>query len=79
MIVNARPTLLIGSQTQWGRISAVGLVGSERYYWMTDEDGGVAMMPADTVERSVRFLSGSAVTSGPQQSTPVHSPEGEIE
>lgn len=42
--------LPLGTMTEWGRISAVGFTGGERYYWITDEDGAVAMMPADFVE-----------------------------
>ena len=41
----------LGTLTRWGKIGAVGWVG-ERYYWMVAPDGGVAMMPAATVEEN---------------------------
>ena len=41
--------LTIGTTTPWGRIVAVGWVW-ERYYWIVDRLGGVAMMPASVVE-----------------------------
>ena len=46
--------LPIGTRTQWGPVSAVGITGGERYYWMLSPGGVVAMMPADVVEPSVR-------------------------
>ena len=45
-----RPPLPIGRKTKWGKISAIGIVSGERYYWTVDKYGGVAMMPADAVE-----------------------------
>ena len=39
----------LGTMTRWGRVVMVGWVG-ERYYWMVDKHGSVAMMPADIVE-----------------------------
>ena len=42
--------LRLGKKTPWGRISAVGLTGGERYYWMIARNGVVSMMPADVVE-----------------------------
>jgi len=42
--------LKIGKETQWGKISAVGTVGNERYYWMIDDNGVVSMLPAYVVE-----------------------------
>ena len=35
----------------WGKITAVGVVGGERYYWLEDRRGSVSMIPADVVER----------------------------
>ena len=40
----------IGAQTPWGAVSAVGMIQGERYYWLVDEHGDVAMMPACVVE-----------------------------
>jgi hypothetical protein len=40
----------LGTKTRWGKIAAVGFIGGERYYWMIDRYGTVAMMPADAVE-----------------------------
>jgi len=42
--------LLLGTKTPWGKIVAVGTVQGERYYWIEDGLGGIAMMPADVVE-----------------------------
>lgn len=42
--------LNIGIKTEWGKITAVGITGGERYYWMVDKHGCVAMMPASVVE-----------------------------
>ena len=42
--------LRLGKKTPWGRISAVGLTGGERYYWMIARNGVISMMPADVVE-----------------------------
>lgn len=38
--------------TQWGMIVAIGWIG-ERYYWMEDEYGSIAMIDAFTVEQSL--------------------------
>ena len=38
-----------GTQTEHGEVLAVGFVG-ERYYWLADEHGDIAMLPADVVE-----------------------------
>ena len=40
----------IGTKTQWGIIVAVAFISGERYYFMLDKYGGVAMMPASVVE-----------------------------
>lgn len=45
--------LRLGTETQWGAIGAVGLTGGERYYWMVDKHGSVAMMPACVVEPTI--------------------------
>ena len=46
--------LSLGTQMPWGKIMAIGTIGSECYYWMVDEKPGlvpsVAMMPASVVE-----------------------------
>ena len=42
--------LMVGTRTKWGRVSAVGTVEGERYYWITDKHLSVAMMPAVMVE-----------------------------
>lgn len=42
----------IGSQTQWGRVVAISCVDGERYYFMQDMTGVVAMMPAVDVEHT---------------------------
>lgn len=34
----------------YGKISAVGITGGERYYWLIDEDGTVSMMPWFVIE-----------------------------
>lgn len=41
--------LEIGTETQWGRVVAVGITGGERYYWIV-KSNCVAMVPADVVE-----------------------------
>lgn len=43
--------LPLGTPTVWGQIVMVGILAGERYYWMRDKSGGIAMMPADVVER----------------------------
>jgi hypothetical protein len=48
-IMETKP-LNIGIKTKWGKITAVGITGGERYYWMVDKHGCVAMMPASVVE-----------------------------
>ena len=45
------PPLPIGTKTQWGKIEAIGITGGERYYWMVDKYGCVAMIPAFMVEQ----------------------------
>lgn len=40
----------IGTKTFWGTIKAVRFDCGERYYFMVDKRGDVAMMPADVVE-----------------------------
>ena len=40
----------IGTKTKWGKIAAIRTIEGERYYFMVDKDGGVAMMPANVVE-----------------------------
>jgi len=34
----------------YGKVAQVGWVG-ERYYWLIDEEGTIAMMPADVIEQ----------------------------
>lgn len=50
-----RPPLALDSIVTFGddvwKISAVGMTGGERYYWLTNTDGDVAMYPAGVVER----------------------------
>ena len=41
----------IGEETKWGKVIMIGRTLGERYYWMEDKDGGIAMMPADVVEK----------------------------
>ncbi len=36
--------------TPWGRITMVGSIDGERYYWMISDDLVVSMIPADVVE-----------------------------
>ena len=43
------PIIPIGTTTLWGAVKAVGAIGGERYYWMVDHDGSVAMIPSDVV------------------------------
>lgn len=43
----------LGTQTRWGKISAVGCTDGERYYMMVDKYGCVALMPGDVVEAGV--------------------------
>lgn len=42
--------LALGTVTEWGTISAIRWDGYERFYILTDEHGGVALLPADVVE-----------------------------
>ena len=42
--------LALGTATQWGRVGAVGYREGERYYFMEDRAGVVALMPAVVVE-----------------------------
>jgi hypothetical protein len=45
------PLVKLGSQTQWGKVAAVGMREGERYYCLLNADTGVvSMMPADVVE-----------------------------
>lgn len=41
----------LGELTQWGWVSAIGILQGERYYWFTHSDGSVTMLPAVTVEQ----------------------------
>lgn len=34
----------------YGEIQAVGMLGGERYYWLTTKDGAVSMIPAVVLE-----------------------------
>ena len=49
--------LKIGTKTKWGKVAMIRTIEKERYYFMIDKYGGVAMMPADVVEK--RFEEGS--------------------
>lgn len=40
----------MGSDTKWGKIIGIGFIGGERYYWMQDKHGAIAMMPWSVVE-----------------------------
>ena len=42
--------LPLDSETDMGRVAAVGILSGERYYWLIDKHGVVSMMPADAVE-----------------------------
>jgi len=50
------PPLMIGTVVRpYGKIAMVGFgptIG-ERYYWLVDRRGGIAMMPADMIEQIV--------------------------
>lgn len=41
--------ILIGTETRWGKVVAIGWVG-ERYYWIINEHQITSMMPASVVE-----------------------------
>ncbi len=41
--------MMLGTQTAYGEVVAVGWVG-ERYYWLRDRHGVVSMMPATAIE-----------------------------
>lgn len=41
--------LPLGTDTRWGKVEMVGWTGGERYYWMLDAGGGVAMIPGFVV------------------------------
>jgi hypothetical protein len=48
--------LVLGERTQWGEVSAVGVLNGECYYWFVSEgtnrlSTGVSMLPASMVER----------------------------
>ena len=45
-----RNPLPLGTETRWGKIAAVGIIGGERYYWMVVDQYLVTMFPADVVE-----------------------------
>ena len=40
----------IDTQTQWGKVAMIRTIEKERYYFMIDKEGGIAMIPADVVE-----------------------------
>ena len=42
---------LMGCKTPWGKVVAIGLTGGERYCWMINKWGSVAMIPASEVVR----------------------------
>lgn len=47
----SNPPLLIDTPVPgYGKVSAVGFTLGERYYWITDRAGSVAMLPASVVE-----------------------------
>ena len=48
--MNTNQILQLGSDTQWGKIIAVGIIEGERYYWMLDKSGTISMMPDFMVE-----------------------------
>ncbi len=47
-----RPIMPLGSRTRWGKIASVAILSGERYYFMVDKHGEVAMMPAMVVENT---------------------------
>ena len=49
------PPIPLGTYVKpWGKIVQVGWVG-ERYYWLMNKRGDIAMMPADVVENIVNL------------------------
>ncbi len=42
--------LPLGTDTEFGEVSAVGCIDGERYYWMVGQHGDVSMIPADATE-----------------------------
>ena len=42
--------LALGTQTQWGKVEAIGILCGERYYWMIDKHKCVSMIPASMVD-----------------------------
>lgn len=45
--------LPIGQKTKWGKIAMIRTIEGERYYFMIDKSGCVAMMPSDVVEPKI--------------------------
>ena len=41
--------IMLGTKTIYGEVVAIGWVG-ERYYWLVDRHGSVAMIPAIVLE-----------------------------
>ena len=49
--MSTRPPIPLGTIVEpYGKVAQVGWVG-ERYYWLIDEEGTIAMMPADVIEQ----------------------------
>ena len=43
--------LVIGKEYEpYGTLSMIRTIDGERYYWFVDEDGSIAMLPADIFE-----------------------------
>lgn len=46
----AKPFLALGTSTSWGEVAGIRFCDGERFYFLVDALGEVAMMPADVVE-----------------------------
>ena len=50
---NKEKRKMIGDKTPYGKVSAIGIVGGERYYWCV-KNGVVSMMPSDVINSKLK-------------------------
>ena len=43
------PLIPLGTKTKAGKVSMVGCIEGERYYWVVGYAGGVALIPASAI------------------------------
>jgi hypothetical protein len=46
----------LGTRTKFGKVSAIGFISGERYYFLINKFGVVSMMPAAVIEKKWKPL-----------------------